>query len=173
MSQRLYIFYQLWSIAGMSHWSPSAMNDVVYWYLLVFNKSCISYLYYCIKHHKFCGLKQDSDSVKHKTGHRWLDPLFKVFLHKASVKVAARTAISWILQGSIPSSLIIVNSLKLYDWSPSLLEIPYYSLLHGPLHNIAVFCSKIKECLLLLPLSQPQSEIILLLFNSKSTDERS
>lgn len=48
----------------MSHWSPSAMNDLVYWYLLIFNKSCISYLYYCIKHHKFCGLKQDSDSVK-------------------------------------------------------------------------------------------------------------
>lgn len=115
----------------------------------------------------------------------WLD-LVPSVLTNLQLKVVAWAVISSEAQTSLPSSLVIVSFLKLQDYGVQLLEITYYFLPHGLLHNMIVCSLKVKtsDCCFLSFNSrvsftgspivlQPQPEIISLLINSESTDERS
>lgn len=116
-------------------WTICSLN--IFWFLM----SCVSYLCFLIKYHKFCGLKQDPDSLDSRgsAGSSAQD------LHEASVKTAARAAISSEAQGRLPSLPVMGNCNFLEVVEPRPSAFGDHPLFHGSLHSTAVCCFKVKK----------------------------
>lgn len=94
-----FMFINFQTIEVPEVWTIYSLN------IFLFLMSCVSYLCFLIKYHKFCGLKQDPDSLDSRgsAGSSAQD------LHEASVKTAARAAISSEAQGRLPSLPVMGN----------------------------------------------------------------